>query len=94
MATQPKEPNRAEEHDVAVDSDERPFLDHIIELRERLLKSLLAEIQPLVRDETLFVSIAAGVTLETLQAGLGATAPSTRCRSTERPRLSRTEPTG
>jgi sec-independent protein translocase protein TatC len=42
MATQPKDPNRAEEHDVAVDSDERPFLDHIIELRERLLKSLLA----------------------------------------------------
>ena len=43
MATQLTEkPKLAEEHDVQVDTDERPFLDHIIELRERLLKALLA----------------------------------------------------
>src|SRR4051794_21219205 len=32
----------ANAHDERVDSDERPFLEHIIELRERLLKCLLA----------------------------------------------------
>src|SRR5207342_3019764 len=32
----------ADDHDVRVDADERPFLDHIIELRARLLKSLLS----------------------------------------------------
>ena len=37
-----EKPKRAEEHDKQVDTDERPFLDHIIELRERLLKALLA----------------------------------------------------
>ena len=43
MATQLTEkPKRAEDHDAQVDTDERPFLDHIIELRERLLKALLA----------------------------------------------------
>ncbi len=43
MATPSKDkPKLADDHDVGVDSDERPFLDHIIELRERLLKSLLA----------------------------------------------------
>ena len=34
--------NRDEEHDAAVDSDEQPFLDHIIELRSRILRGLLA----------------------------------------------------
>jgi len=43
MATPPKDsPKHVEEHDLAVDTDERPFLDHIIELRARLLKALLA----------------------------------------------------
>ncbi len=42
MASSKDAPKRAEEHDVAVDSDERPFIDHIIELRARLLKALLA----------------------------------------------------
>ncbi len=42
MASSKDAPKRAEEHDVAVDSDERPFVDHIIELRARLLKALLA----------------------------------------------------
>jgi sec-independent protein translocase protein TatC len=43
MATKLTEkPKRAEDHDAQVDTDERPFLDHIIELRERLLKALLA----------------------------------------------------
>ena len=43
MATQLTEkPKHAEDHDTQVDTDERPFLDHIIELRERLLKALLA----------------------------------------------------
>ena len=32
----------SKKHDLAVDTDERPFLDHIIELRARLLKALLA----------------------------------------------------
>jgi len=41
MAAKDK-PNAAKEHDERVDSDERPFIDHIIELRERMLKSLLA----------------------------------------------------
>ena len=43
MATPPKDnPKHVAEHDLAVDTDERPFLDHIIELRTRLLKALLA----------------------------------------------------
>ena len=42
MATSKKgEPEHAQDHDIRVDSDERPFLDHIIELRVRLQKALL-----------------------------------------------------
>ena len=42
MATRLKEdPEHAHDHDIRVDSDERPFLDHIIELRVRLQKALL-----------------------------------------------------
>lgn len=36
-----KEPEPADDHDVRVDADERPFLEHIIELRVRLQKALL-----------------------------------------------------
>src|SRR4051812_40472822 len=43
MASPPKDKSIVvHEHDSRVDADERPFLDHIIELRERLLKCLLA----------------------------------------------------
>lgn len=34
--------DRAAEHDALVDSSEQPFLDHIIELRARILRGLLA----------------------------------------------------
>lgn len=35
---------RDSEHDAAVDSNEQPFLDHLIELRARILRSVLAVI--------------------------------------------------
>ena len=35
-------PDKAAEHDALVDSSEQPFLDHIIELRSRILRALLA----------------------------------------------------
>lgn len=37
-----KPPDHEREHDEAVDDDERPLLDHLVELRKRLLRALLA----------------------------------------------------
>jgi sec-independent protein translocase protein TatC len=41
-AAGPEQRDRATEHDAQVDTAEQPFLDHIIELRSRVLRSLLA----------------------------------------------------
>ena len=37
-----KPPNKEEEHDKAVDEDEQPLLSHLVELRKRILRALLA----------------------------------------------------
>jgi sec-independent protein translocase protein TatC len=42
MALLPKNKTTAEEHDRAVDEDGQPFLAHLLELRQRLLRSVLA----------------------------------------------------
>ena len=40
-ATNPEAEKSAVDHDRAVDNDEQPFLSHLLELRSRVLKSLL-----------------------------------------------------
>lgn len=37
-----KPPDRESEHDAAVDDDEQPLLSHLVELRKRILRALLA----------------------------------------------------
>ena len=41
MATKAPEEDKERRHDEQVDADEQPFLSHLIELRQRLLRSLL-----------------------------------------------------